>query len=177
MKKSVRVTLRLPAWSTEGYTESAAGFVWWYFQTRLSPSLAHSLLAQGVLGTLCAAAKNAEALGHQRILAVRVLQALLEQKIAADGAGGRRGFSAAEAAEKPPPPPSHLLLLPDPLPLLLSAGTDAGLGADTDTDTDADAIMPQAQRRRSSRPLVSLLSSLLSPMLSPLLSPLLVASR
>ena len=40
-EKSVRVTLRLPAWSTEGYTESAAGFVWWYFQTRPQPTLAH----------------------------------------------------------------------------------------------------------------------------------------
>ena len=37
----MRVTLRAPAWTTQGYAPDVPGFVWWYFQTRPSPSLAH----------------------------------------------------------------------------------------------------------------------------------------
>lgn len=39
--QSVRVTLRAPAWTTQGYAPDVPGFVWWYFQTRPQPSLAH----------------------------------------------------------------------------------------------------------------------------------------
>ena len=39
--KSVRATLRAPAWTAEGYAPDVPGFVWWFFGTRKQPLLAH----------------------------------------------------------------------------------------------------------------------------------------